>query len=52
MDEDFLSALIMFLITFSIFIAAVVQAIQGDWLPAIFLILVWNGLKSTRVREA
>ena len=32
-----------FLISAGLLISAIVQAVQGDWLPAIFLALLWMG---------
>lgn len=40
--------LLMGLVTISVLVAAIVQAVQGDWAPAIFLAIIWAGLKTTR----
>jgi len=46
MDSDDIVEVIIYLIILAVLVAAVVMAFKGAWLPAIFLAIVWNGLKS------
>lgn len=34
---------LVFLILTSLLVTAIVQAVQGDWLPAIFFAILWVG---------
>ena len=40
---DVFSALLSFAVTVAVLTAAIVQAIQGDWAPAIFFAILWMG---------
>jgi hypothetical protein len=38
------------LVVLGLLIAAIAQAMSGNWPAAIFLAILWNGLKTTRIR--
>lgn len=46
MDADEWAALIIFILAWALLICGIVQAVQGDFGPAIVLLLIWIGISN------
>lgn len=51
MDSDEIVDIIVGLVIFSLLTLALGFAFQANWPAAIFTAIIWNGAKSTRIRQ-